>query len=92
MAESATYERVLERFHTVWVKASPEEHMARVRAQGDLRPMAGQPEAMQQLRTILRAREVLYERAHAQLDTSGAGLDESLEAMKALLADEGFLD
>ncbi|AUC54899.1 transcriptional regulator [Sagittula sp. P11] len=92
VAESVTYERVLERFHTVWVKASPEEHMARVRAQGDLRPMAGQPEAMQQLRTILRAREVLYERAHAQLDTSGAGLDESLEAMKTLLADEGFLD
>lgn len=92
VAESGTYERVLERFHTVWVKASPEEHMGRVRAQGDLRPMAGQPEAMQQLRTILRAREVLYERAHAALDTSGATLAESVEAFKALLAREGFLE
>lgn len=91
VAESSTYERVLERFHTIWVKASPEEHMGRVRAQGDLRPMAGQPEAMQQLRTILRAREVLYERAHVALDTSGATLDESLAAFRALLAREGFL-
>ncbi|MBP0484112.1 helix-turn-helix transcriptional regulator [Sagittula salina] len=91
VAESATYERVLERFHTVWVKASPEEHMERVRAQGDLRPMAGRPEAMQQLRTILRAREALYERAHAALDTSDATLHESLEALRKLLTRKGFL-
>jgi XRE family aerobic/anaerobic benzoate catabolism transcriptional regulator len=91
VAETSTYDRLLERCHTIWIKAAPEEHMARVRAQGDLRPMAGNPEAMEQLKTILRAREILYERAHAQLDTSGAELEESARALKALIAHEGFL-
>lgn len=92
VAEPATYNRLLARFHTIWVKATPEEHMERVRAQGDERPMAGNPEAMAQLKSILRAREVLYERAPAQLDTTGVGVAESLEALLALIATEGYLD
>lgn len=91
VADTATYNRLLAHFHTVWLKATPEEHMARVRAQGDERPMAGQPSAMAQLKSILQAREVLYERAHAQLDTSGATLDATLERLLALVAEEGFL-
>lgn len=66
-----TFGRVLSLFHTVWIKAQPSEHMDRVRAQGDLRPMAGNPQAMEQLRQILKAREVQYEKAAYQLDTSG---------------------
>ena len=91
VAEPGTYNRLLAHFHTVWLKAAPEEHMERVRAQGDTRPMAGQPEAMAQLRSILQARESLYERAHAQLDTSGATPDDSLQRLLALVAQERFL-
>lgn len=91
VAEPATYTRLLAHFHTIWLKAAPEEHMARVRAQGDTRPMAGQPEAMAQLRSILQARETLYERAHAQLDTSGTTLEDTLERLLALIARERFL-
>lgn len=91
VAEPSTYNRLLARFHTVWLKASAEEHMERVRAQGDERPMAGNPEAMAQLKTILRAREVLYERAHAQLDTAGAREEDSLAALRALVEAQGYL-
>ena len=57
---------------TVWVKATPEEHMARVVAQGDFRPMEGNREAMDDLHRILAAREPLYARADAVVDTAGA--------------------
>lgn len=72
VSETATYERLLESCLTIWIKASPEEHMNRVIAQGDLRPMAGDwEEAMADLRRILAQREALYAKAHAVLDTSG---------------------
>ncbi|MBV7396981.1 helix-turn-helix transcriptional regulator [Mameliella sediminis] len=91
VAEPATYNRLLSHFHTIWLKAAPEDHMARVRAQGDERPMAGQPEAMAQLKSILQAREALYERAHAHLETSGATLRETRDRLLALIAAEHFL-
>ncbi|WP_300444152.1 helix-turn-helix transcriptional regulator [uncultured Mameliella sp.] len=91
VAEPSTYNRLLAHFHTIWLKAAPEEHMARVRAQGDERPMAGQPEAMAQLKSILQAREALYERAHALLDTSGAAVEDTLERLLALIGQERFL-
>ena len=78
-------------FHTVWLRTSPEEHMARVRDQGDERPMAGNSEAMDQLRSILTSREVLYGKALAQLDTSGQGVDASLAQLLALIRDRQFL-
>jgi XRE family transcriptional regulator, aerobic/anaerobic benzoate catabolism transcriptional regulator len=65
--------------------------MARVREQGDTRPMAGNPEAMDQLKSILTAREALYERALAKLDTSGRTEDESLDEMLALIHTHDFL-
>ncbi len=91
VAEPETYQLLLRNFHTIWVRTSPDEHMARVRAQGDERPMAGNPEAMEQLRSILRSREVLYEQALAQLDTAGRSVDASLEQLLALIAERGFL-
>lgn len=91
VAEPETYANLLRHFHTVWVKASPAEHMARVRDQGDTRPMAGNPEAMAQLRSILTAREALYDRADAKLDTSGRTEDESLEDLLALIARNRFI-
>ncbi len=91
VAEPDTYKSLLAQFHTVWLKASPEEHMGRVRAQGDTRPMAGNPEAMEQLKSILRSREALYERAEAQLDTSGQPIEATLDALEALVRERGFL-
>ena len=62
---------------TVWLQASPEEHMSRVAAQGDTRPMAASREAMADLRRILTGRAAFYAKADATLDTSGQSEDES---------------
>jgi len=92
VAEPRTYQTLLTRFHTIWLKAAPDEHMQRVRAQGDERPMAGNPEAMTQLRSLLTSREMLYDRAQARLDTSGQTRETSLKHLLALIAERGFLD
>jgi len=80
-----TFDNVLTDFHTVWIKAQPSEHMDRVRAQGDLRPMAGNPQAMEQLRQILKTRERHYAKASYQLDTSGQNIQTSRAELNALL-------
>jgi XRE family aerobic/anaerobic benzoate catabolism transcriptional regulator len=71
VSEAETYELLLENCFTVWLRTSPEEHMARVVAQGDMRPIAGNREAMEDLRRMLKERDALYGRADAILDTSG---------------------
>ena len=86
VAEPATFELLLKHCFTVWVRATPEEHMQRVMAQGDLRPMAGAEEAMADLKRILAAREPLYAKADATVDTSGATVDESLAKLRAAVA------
>lgn len=91
VAEPDTYADLLAHFHTIWVKTSPDEHMSRVRAQGDERPMAGNPEAMDQLRSILTSREAHYERAQAVLDTSGKPVDRSVAELMQLIQDHRFL-
>ena len=85
VTEAATFQRLLEGCWTVWVRASPEEHMARVLAQGDRRPMAGNAEAMEDLRRILVQREALYRKADAVLDTSGRSVDDALAELAALV-------
>lgn len=86
VSESDTYELLLARCFTVWVKAQPEEHMARVASQGDFRPMEGNHEAMDDLRRILAARAPLYGKADTVVDTSGRTLDESLLALRNAIA------
>src|SRR5439155_1700999 len=71
---------------TVWLKAAPEEHMSRVVAQGDVRPMADNAEAMEDLRRILAGREALYAKADAVVDTAGRTIEESLAALRAAIA------
>ena len=88
VTEPETYDLLLQGCYTVWVKAAPEEHMARVIAQGDLRPMAGKSEAMEDLRRILAAREPLYRRADLVIDTSGRKPQESLAHLHAALLRE----
>lgn len=73
-----TYGLLLRRAHTVWIKTRPEEHMRRVMAQGDFRPMARNREAMSDLVAILDARSADYARAEAALDTSGDEEPQSL--------------
>ena len=91
VTEAGTFSTLLERFHTIWIKAAPEQHMARVRAQGDTRPMEGNPQAMAQLRLILTTREAEYARADAVLDTSDSTVDESLSDLLTLIATNGYL-
>ena len=63
VSEPATFDLLLARCFTVWLRATPEEHMKRVLAQGDLRPMAGNAEAMADLKRILAGREAFYAKA-----------------------------
>lgn len=89
VSEAATFQLLLERCHTIWIQATPEEHMTRVIDQGDLRPMARNDEAMDDLRAILKAREPAYRQADAAVDTSGRTVDESVTALE--LAARGLL-
>jgi XRE family aerobic/anaerobic benzoate catabolism transcriptional regulator len=86
VSEPETYNLLLMNCFTVWIKAAPEEHMARVVAQGDTRPMAGHAEAMDDLRNILGAREPLYGKADAVVDTSGSSMDASFKALRKAIA------
>jgi XRE family transcriptional regulator, aerobic/anaerobic benzoate catabolism transcriptional regulator len=70
VSETATYELLLRHCFTVWIRATPEEHMERVIAQGDRRPMAGSDQAMDDLRRILEERTPLYARADLIVDTT----------------------
>jgi XRE family aerobic/anaerobic benzoate catabolism transcriptional regulator len=78
VSERATFHLLLSTCFTVWLKALPEEHMARVIAQGDTRPMEGNAQAMDDLRRILKDRAGLYEQADAIVDTAGRSVRESL--------------
>ncbi|MBI3436130.1 MAG: helix-turn-helix transcriptional regulator [Proteobacteria bacterium] len=81
VASPETYDLLLRRTHTIWVQARPEEHMRRVLAQGDLRPMAQNREAMADLLAILDARHDDYARAAAVLDTSGEAMTRSFRKL-----------
>jgi XRE family aerobic/anaerobic benzoate catabolism transcriptional regulator len=80
-----TYDLLLARTHAVWIKARPQEHMARVMEQGDFRPMAQNREAMADLVAILDARRDDYARAARQLDTSGEAVDASFDKLARLV-------
>jgi len=82
VTEPSTYDLLLSRCFTVWLRASPDDHMKRVIAQGDLRPMAGNAEAMDDLKRILAARESDYARADLTFDTSAAPLAQVYMALR----------
>lgn len=85
VAEPVTFDLILSSFYTIWIKAEPEEHMRRVREQGDLRPMAGDASAMQELRAILVSRAPFYARARAIVDTAGLSVNEAAERLQAVI-------
>lgn len=86
VAQTDTYDLLLSSCYTVWLKARPEDHMARVVAQGDLRPMAGNDEAMEDLRRILEARQELYGKADTSIDTSDASENETFNRLRQLVS------
>jgi XRE family transcriptional regulator, aerobic/anaerobic benzoate catabolism transcriptional regulator len=85
VTEPSTFELLLTSCLTVWVRAAPGEHMSRVIEQGDLRPMADNARAMDDLVSILSSREPLYAKADLALDTSGRTAEESREDLQELL-------
>lgn len=87
VSEGATYELLLRNCATVWVRTTPEEHMARVIAQGDRRPMAGSQQAMDDLRRILEERTPLYARADLTIDTAGVSEEETVGELLRQLAE-----
>ena len=82
VSEPETFDLLLSTCRVLWLKAKPEEHMARVVAQGDQRPMAGSTEAMEDLKRILAGRELLYRKADAIVDTSGKSIAQSLKLLE----------
>ena len=89
VSEPATYDLLLSACYTIWLKARPEEHMQRVIAQGDTRPMAGNAQAMDDLRRILQSRVALYGKADATVDTAGSTVLESLAQLNQLTKEPG---
>ena len=82
VSDPATFNELLSHCTTVWLQAKPEEHMGRVVAQGDTRPMAANPEAMDDLRRILDGRYAFYSKADHVIDTSGKTLQQSLRQLQ----------
>jgi XRE family aerobic/anaerobic benzoate catabolism transcriptional regulator len=87
VSDPATFNLLLSHCTTVWLKADPEDHMSRVRAQGDLRPMAASKEAMEDLKTILSGRAAFYSKADMNLDTSAQNLAETFERLRDMVRD-----
>jgi XRE family aerobic/anaerobic benzoate catabolism transcriptional regulator len=86
VTDPGTYELLLERCRSIWLKASPDEHMARVIAQGDLRPFKGRSAALDEIGKLLEDRDRLYGRANAVVDTSGKTVRQSLAELKRVIA------
>jgi XRE family aerobic/anaerobic benzoate catabolism transcriptional regulator len=90
VTDAGTYELLLERCRCIWLKASPEEHMSRVIAQGDMRPFkginaSGRSSALEEIKKLLADRNRLYGRAELVLDTSGRTPKASLAELKELV-------
>ena len=83
VSDPATFHLLLGHCTTVWLQADPEDHMQRVRAQGDLRPMAASREAMQDLKSILAGRAAFYSKADFSLNTSAAELQPTFLGLRA---------
>lgn len=85
VSDPGTYKLLLSECMTIWLQASPEEHMQRVVTQGDLRPMAGNSEAMDDLKRILVSRAPMYGKAGLTMDTSGKSQSENFAALVGLV-------
>ena len=82
VSDSATLNEMLSHCYTVWLQAKPEDHLSRVAAQGDMRPMAGSEEALEDLKRILDGRSAFYAKADMVFDTSAQPLEESFVELR----------
>ena len=82
VSDAATFNLLLAHCTTVWLQADPEDHMNRVRAQGDLRPMAASAEAMEDLKTILAGRSAFYSKAQLRINTSDQSLGDTFVLLR----------
>jgi XRE family aerobic/anaerobic benzoate catabolism transcriptional regulator len=87
VSDAATFNLLLAHCTTVWLQAAPEDHMARVTAQGDLRPMAASREAMDDLKGILAGRAAFYSKAELRVDTSAQDLAGTFALLRARVRD-----
>lgn len=87
VADGKLYGQLLDSAWTIWLQARPEDHMERVIGQGDLRPMAGNRSAMNDLKSILAAREADYARADERLDTSAQDFEQTLDLLTNIAID-----
>ena len=85
VSDAATFNQLLAHCTTVWLFADPEDHMRRVTAQGDLRPMAASAEAMNDLRQILAGRAAFYSKADLKLDTSAQPMEETFRELRRMV-------
>ena len=85
VSDAANFNLLLSHCFTIWLQADPADHMARVAAQGDLRPMAASREAMEDLKRILAGRSAFYSKADLRLDTSAQTVDQSFGALRDLV-------
>jgi XRE family aerobic/anaerobic benzoate catabolism transcriptional regulator len=85
VSDPATFNQLLAHCTTVWLKAAPEDHMRRVVAQGDMRPMAASREAMEDLRNILAGRAAFYGKAELHVDTSERALDATFRELRRVV-------
>lgn len=81
VSEPASFNFLLSHCYTIWLRATPEQHMSRVLAQGDSRPMSGNREAMEDLKRILDSRAQFYSKADCIFDTGGASVQTAFAAL-----------
>ena len=82
VSDPATFNQLLSHCTTVWLQADPQDHMGRVQAQGDMRPMAASKEAMEDLKSILQGRAAFYSKAQLKLDTSAQSLEDTFQLLR----------
>jgi XRE family aerobic/anaerobic benzoate catabolism transcriptional regulator len=82
VSDSANFNLLLSHCTTVWLQADAADHMGRVAAQGDMRPMAASREAMEDLKRILEGRSAFYSKADLAINTSGRSEDQAFEALR----------
>jgi XRE family aerobic/anaerobic benzoate catabolism transcriptional regulator len=82
VSDSANFNLLLSHCTTVWLQADAADHMGRVAAQGDMRPMAASKEAMEDLKRILEGRSAFYSKADLSINTSGRTEDQAFEALR----------
>jgi XRE family transcriptional regulator, aerobic/anaerobic benzoate catabolism transcriptional regulator len=88
VSDAATFNLLLGHCTTVWLQADPEDHMNRVRAQGDMRPMAASSEAMEDLKNILAGRSAFYSKAQLKVNTSDQPLAATFDLLRTAVRRE----